>query len=123
MRQKSLIALGFVVALTATIAVYAANQPLTAQGTITAIDVKARTITIQSGQQEHVLKVADKAEILADGRTVLLNELKKGETVQVEYAAAAGVKTAHRVERVKPLQHQEPAKQAAPLAQHNPTKK
>jgi hypothetical protein len=100
MRQTTLIALGLIVGLGLALGAMAAEKNLVAQGAITAIDAKARTLTVGAGQEQLTIKLAANAEILAAGKPVALDTLKKGEQVRVEYMNTGDSRTGHRLELV-----------------------
>ena len=82
-------------------------EPITVAGTITAVDVQARTLTVQTANGVLRLQVPADADIRLNGRSASLADLEVGDTVQVTYRANAnGTNTALRIRATEAQQPQ-----------------
>ncbi|MCC2671119.1 MAG: hypothetical protein K0Q72_3590 [Armatimonadetes bacterium] len=83
----------------------AANATQTVNGTVSAIDPVAGTLTIETASGPLTFEVADAADIRLTGRKVTLAALQVGDVVEVRYVTDGTANTALRISarRAKPL--------------------
>ena len=81
----------------------------TLHGKLSQIDAKAKTFAVGEGKSEQSFTLAPAAKVMDGSKTLALESLKTGESVEVTYDMEEGKRVATRVER-------ERASKAAPGA-------
>ena len=100
MRRNHLAILGLAVLVAGATAFAAETKPLEMTGNVKAIDVKARTVSIDTGSATDTFKLASSVAIdqQSTHKALTLDQLKVGDRVQVHYTMSGQDRMASRLD-------------------------